>query len=318
MRHIGTLANSTDAQRFAAYLITQDIPAQVEQEGSEWILWIRNEDQVEAAKEALAHFRTNPQDARYSGVESKALQIARAEREKAAKAKKNVVEMRGQWRTGSGSAFKRAPLISVLIGLSIFVYFLQQTDSNSVSPAQRWLSFSSVWAGSRPGMMVFPRDGYTQIREGQVWRLVTPIFLHFSIMHIVFNMMLLYSLGSIIEQRYGAWRVALMVLLIAVFSNTAQYVWEGTPTFGGMSGVVYGLFGFAWMKMLYDPRSGLFVSQQLVVMSIVWLFLGMASVIPPFDQFLSWFPRVANTAHFVGLAVGMACAGITLLMRRPA
>lgn len=317
MRHIGTLANGAEAQRFTAYLLTQEINAHAEQDGSEWIVWIRNEDQVETAKEALAHFRTSPQDPRYNGVESKAAQIERAQREKAAKAKKNVVEMRGKWRSGaSGSAFKRAPLTCVMIGLSIFVYFLQQTSENSVSSAERWLSFSSVWAAANPGMVVFPVDGYTQIRQGEVWRLITPIFLHFSATHIIFNMMLFFSLGSIVEQRYGAWRLALLILLVAVLSNVAQYAWEGSPRFGGMSGVVYGVFGFAWMKMLYDPRSGIVISQQLIVMSIVWLFVCMAAAIPPFSQLLPWFPNVANTVHFVGMAVGMAVAGVTLLLPR--
>lgn len=317
MRHIGTLASGTEAQRFTAYLLTQQIGAQAEQEGNEWVIWVRNEDQVDAAKTALEHFRTAPLDERYSGVEAKAAKLQREQLEKAVAAKKNVVEMRGQWKNNQ-SAFKRAPLTCVVIGLCIFVFFLQQSSENAISPAEQWLSFSMISPTSSPDIVAFPRDGYTQIREGQVWRLVTPAFLHFGVMHIVFNMMLTYSLGSIIEQRYGAWRLLLFIIIVAALSNLAQYSWEGSPRFGGMSGVVYGLFGFIWMKMLYDPRSGIQVSQQLIIISIVGLLFGMIAAIPPFDATLGRVWRVANTAHFVGLAVGMAIAGVSLLFRRTA
>src|SRR5690606_31125082 len=156
--------------------------------------------------------------------------------------------------------------------------------------------------------------------------LVTPIFLHFGWMHLIFNMLMLHAMGRRIEPRYGTWRTALLVLMIAILSNVAQYLLEGTaladgvflrnPNFGGMSGVVYGLFGFAWMKSLFDPQAGITVEGPTVFILLAWLFLCMAAAIPSASPLLSGVPRVANTAHFVGLAVGMGASLLPLAFRR--
>ena len=54
-----------------------------------------------------------------------------------------------------------------------------------------------------------------EIRHGQLWRLITPIFIHFGPLHIFFNMLWLRDLGSMIEGRQSSWRLALLVLVIA-------------------------------------------------------------------------------------------------------
>src|SRR5438270_379342 len=91
----------------------------------------------------------------------------------------------------------------------------------------------------------------------ELWRVVTPAFIHFSEFHILFNMLWLFSLGGQLELRYGSARLVVLVLLMAVPSNLCQYffstiviegwkpvVTQSSPLFGGMSGVVFGLFGF--------------------------------------------------------------------------
>jgi GlpG protein len=157
-------------------------------------------------------------------------------------------------------------------------------------------------------------DVFRQVKEGQVWRLATPIFLHGDTMHLVFNMMWLYSLGRRFEGRYKAWRMALLVLTIAVVETVATYFWAGTTGIG-MSGVVYGLFGFLWMKTIYDPQPDLAIPQSTVYIMIVWLFLCMAADVEPFNKMLTALQGIDNTAHLVGLAIGMAAAGATLLKR---
>jgi GlpG protein len=113
-------------------------------------------------------------------------------------------------------------------------------------------------------------------------------------------MLWLYDLGSMIEQRRGSWRFLVLVLVIAAVSNTAQYHY-GYWRFGGMSGVVYGLLGYAWIKGRFDPNSGLFVHSQTMTMMMVWFFLCL----------FKFIPNVANTAHAVGLGVGLAAGYIS-------
>jgi GlpG protein len=153
--------------------------------------------------------------------------------------------------------------------------------------------------------------GLAQIRQGQVWRLVTPIFLHaswrtgFGIFHLLFNLFWLQDLGTQIEWRRGSLRFLWLVLSIAVASNLAQYALSG-PSFGGMSGVVYGLFGYVWIKSRYDPAAQLGIWPQTVQVMLAWFVVC----------WLCMAAEVANWAHSAGLLTGMALAVIPVWLRK--
>ena len=68
MRQIGVLEDEAEAQRFAAYLVTEGIASHAEEDGEGWAIWVRDENQVETAREALADFRRDPQAAQYQGL----------------------------------------------------------------------------------------------------------------------------------------------------------------------------------------------------------------------------------------------------------
>jgi GlpG protein len=149
---------------------------------------------------------------------------------------------------------------------------------------------------------------YQELATGEVWRLVTPIFIHFTLLHLIFNMLWLSGLGGLIEHKRGPLRFPGLVLLVAIPSNIAQlYLGDVTmnagfqvdlflnPNFGGMSGVVYGLFGYVWMKSRYEPQLGMSINTESVVILIAWFFLCLTG----------WVGPVANMAHAVGLVVGI-------------
>jgi len=139
-----------------------------------------------------------------------------------------------------------------------------------------------------------PSSKEHDLRRGQLWRLVTPIFIHFGILHIIFNMWWLRDLGSAVEFRRGSLRFLLLVLTIAVTSNLAQFAYSG-PSFGGMSGVVFGLFGYIWMKSRFDYNSGFHMPPNTVFWMIAWFALC----------FTGYVGSIANAAHGVGLGVGI-------------
>lgn len=95
------------------------------------------------------------------------------------------------------------------------------------------------------------RDPAASLKRGELWRMVTPIFLHLSMIHLAMNMFVMVSLGRIVERWVGTPRFALFVLLLAVGSNLLQGLspaWmHGSPAFGGISGVLYGSFGYVWV-----------------------------------------------------------------------
>src|SRR4029077_17402348 len=74
-----------------------------------------------------------------------------------------------------------------------------------------------------------------EIRHGQIWRLVTPMLIHFGALHILFNMLWLRDLGSMIEGRQSSWLLGLLVLVVAACSNLAQFYFSHWPSLGQLS-----------------------------------------------------------------------------------
>lgn len=138
------------------------------------------------------------------------------------------------------------------------------------------------------------REGLSEIYSGQVWRLFTPVFIHFGIMHIAFNLLWLYQLGSAIEQRQSSRRMLILVALIALLSNLAQLFWSG-PLFGGMSGIVYGLLGYMWAQGKFNPASGLWLDKNTTVMMLIWFVVCWMGLVG----------NIANMAHTIGLICGV-------------
>lgn len=76
------------------------------------------------------------------------------------------------------------------------------------------------------------------------WRLVTPIFIHFGLMHFVMNSLILYFMGEQIETLYGHWRFLLIYLLSGVLGNATSFAFNEVGVLsGGASTSLFGLFG---------------------------------------------------------------------------
>jgi GlpG protein len=144
-----------------------------------------------------------------------------------------------------------------------------------------------------------------EICHGQIWRLITPIFIHFGTWHILFNLLWLHDLGSMIEGRQSSGRLAVLVLVIGACSNLAQFYYRG-PMFGGMSGVVYGLLGYVWIRGKFDPGSGLYLHPTTVIMMILWFLACFTPLVP----------NVANAVHTVGFGMGIAWGYLSSLRYR--
>jgi GlpG protein len=296
MRLIGRLDNEMSARTFGDYLFAQGIENQIEfEKGDGWGLWIRDEDKLERAAALLLAFRRDPAGSEYR-AQAKVAAGLRAERAKEEAAyQKRLRDRRHLFRPLTAYGFGVATY--GLIVISVLVCILSSFGNNTQPISGLFITSYATEPGQIPAL--------PEVRHGEVWRLLTPIFIHFGPWHILFNMLCLRDLGSMIEARQGSWRLGLLVLVLGVCSNLAQFYMSG-PDFGGMSGVVYGLLGYIWIRGKLDPGSGLYLHPTTVWVMIAWFVLCFSGALG----------HIANTAHAVGLGLGMLWGYLSSLRYR--
>lgn len=185
---------------------------------------------------------------------------------------------------------KQAPLVVGLIALSFLGALLVETRLGNI-----WLHFFTFqdYVNSR----FVPLN--ESLARGEIWRLLTPAFLHFGIFHVLFNSLWMWDLGRRLEFFLGRWHFLLFFIITAVAANIAQYIWSGSANFGGMSGVVYALVGFIAVRQRLAPDPAVMVPRALIGFMLFWLVLCMSGVV---DYFIAG--SVANAAHLGGLIAG--------------
>lgn len=300
MRQIGTLPNLPQAKRFVDYLLAQGIEARADEEADDtWALWVIDEEQIGRSAELLREFQASPTDQRFANEAGKAEEIRRRQLARRAAAAKNIHQMRGQWNRG---LTRKAPLTFLLIAACAAVFMLQHMSTPEIrAKTYQALSFRATPISLSEG--VSP-SAFFDIERGQIWRLVTPIFLHGDAMHIFFNLYMLYYFGGQFEHRRGGFYYLLFVVLSAAFSNAAQ-VWTSNIGVIGISGVVYALIGYVWMQSRFLPKSGFFVGQFTILLAIGWLFAGFLP--------LKTFQDIAHVAHGAGLLFGVVVGYLPVL-----
>ena len=150
---------------------------------------------------------------------------------------------------------------------------------------------------------------YNGLEQGEYLRLITPMFLHFGLMHLAFNCIWLAMLGSKIEQQQGSIHLFLLVVACGAASNIVQYEWSGSMYFGGMSGVIYALLGYLWVKHKLRPVNNEPLPSGIMLFMVGWLLFCMTGVLE-----LTVGIAVANAAHFSGLISGLVMGAIFTLL----
>lgn len=134
------------------------------------------------------------------------------------------------------------------------------------------------------------------IRRGELWRLVTSALPHNGILHLVFNLYWLWIFGTIVEEVFGHFKTAILLLFLAAGSGA----WEFALAYGGvgLSGIGYGLFGLLWMLSRYDERFRDAIDGRTIQLFVVWFFLCI------FTTVTNILP-VGNIAHGAGAVLGI-------------
>ncbi len=315
MRQVGTLPDEQEAAQFIDYLFTLDIDAQADQAADGWAIWVRDENLLEPAQEKLAEFMKNPRAEQFRAARlADALRVEK--RQQAQRVQKQQVQMRQRWNR---PVSQRRPITIALIVISIVVTVMSGMSKNRGGAVMRSLLFCDTvqtveWGERLNSNHLSTSDRLINIKQGQVWRLLTPIFVHYGIMHLVFNMYMLYQLGGLTEEYYGSNCVALIVLFTGVISVVVSSLMPfrliipltgdgGSPFGAGMSGVLFGILGYLWAKMLWDPSNAVPLHPNTILILLVWLGLGVFGVL---DLMMGPNVKIGNWAHAVGLLSGMA------------
>ncbi len=300
MRQIGPPLPASQASTLADVLLAEGIKTHLGGTPNGMEVWVIDEDRLNRARELLATFLADPEASRHAEARNKAKQV-RTEENKTEREYERLQHRIEKRMTRTARDQVTLFLVVVSVAVSLFsISFVNRQDTNldEGAPEQvvRWLSFANPTAHiGKP---------QAQIPWMEPWRMVTPIFLHFGVMHLVFNMLMLISMGSRVERAIGPYRYAALVLALAIFSNLAQGLMVPNHNFGGMSGVVYGIFGFIWVQMSRAPSRGLAVDGLTSFIMMAWFFAGFSS------QFNMGGAAVANHAHAGGLLMGLLIGAV--------
>lgn len=265
MMRIAQFNHPRMAQAFVDYMASRGVTLLIERE-SNYVIVLEDESQLLMVENELAQFMRDPNHPRYQAA---------------------------SWQTGTTESGLRYPyspvwptireraglltLTIMFVCVALFI-LMQFVGDEAVLDWLAWPADSSQYM--------------------QVWRWFTPALLHFSLLHILFNLTWWWYLGGAMEKRLGSGKLFVIMLISALLSGWMQAKFSGV-LFGGLSGIVYALMGYCWLRGERDPESGVYLQRSLMGFAIVWLMIG-------------WYGAfglsIANAAHATGLLVGLAMA----------
>lgn len=162
-----------------------------------------------------------------------------------------------------------------------------------------------ITIASATGLDVSGLEENGMIRHGELWRLVTSIFPHIGVLHLLFNVYWLWTFGAILERTFGHLRTTAMILLFAVVPNALEYAFSTGGM--GLSGVGYAMFGLLWVLSRHDERFHDAMDTQTVQLFVGWFFLCIAATI-------TGFMNVGNVTHGAGALLGIM-TGFAIVLR---
>ena len=265
------LPEHVDLSGFIALLQRLQVPHRVAEEAGEQVLWVPDEQFAEQVRELYVR---HPQGE--AGLDLPRLAV------EPQRAPGMVQQLRVSLLTAS---------VLVLTGLVAIITLLGDNLA-----AISWLSFVDFRV---QGDYIYFSYLTDTLASGQWWRLLTPMLIHFGILHLAMNTLWYWELGRRIEARQGPLMLLLLTLLFSLAANFAQYLHAGPSLFGGLSGVLYGLLGHCWIFQRLAPTPAYRLPPGVLVMMLAWLLICMTGIFE-----LLQFGAIANAAHVGGLLAG--------------
>jgi rhomboid protease GluP len=173
------------------------------------------------------------------------------------------------------------PMVTyTLLGITVLIFALQMLSE-------------TLMGSDYPAMLGMKENSL--VAQGQIWRLLTPVFLHGSILHIGFNMYALWIIGGRMERAYGHGKFIALYFLSAYAGNVFSFLFQPSPSLGA-STAIFGLLAaegvllYLNRKLIHDARSML---QNIITIGVINLIIGMTG-------------GIDNWGHLGGLLGGLA------------
>ena len=184
-------------------------------------------------------------------------------------------------RRATTSLTTQGPIVTfVLIGINVGVYLVELLTGAGLSANTGWIYEHGVLYGPA-------------VADGDWWRLISAPFLHYGILHLGLNMLVLWFIGPPLEEYFGRWRYLLVYIVSGLAGSAGALIWSPNALTVGASGAIWGIMGAA--LVLEARRIYVFGGQAmgLVVMNAVFTFL---------------VPGVSIGGHVGGFVGGALCA----------
>lgn len=146
------------------------------------------------------------------------------------------------------------------------------------------------------------------IWDGRYYALFTSFFVHLSILHIAFNMMWMWQLGSLLETSIPRWQYLLFLLSAMLVGSCCELAISG-QTGAGASGVVFAIFGLLWAGRGSSVAWRQVANQNNLKYFVAW---GLICIVLTYTNVL----RIGNGAHWGGFLYGLAVGGLCYAPRR--
>ncbi len=142
------------------------------------------------------------------------------------------------------------------------------------------------------------------VLNGEVWRIVTAMFLHNDLIHIALNMLSLFFIGRAVEIYFGSWRY-LAIYFLSGIGGGLLFLFTSPPAAAvvGASGAIFGVFGALGVFYIVNRRALGMYAGNAIGQWLMWLAINIV---------FSFSSGVALFGHIGGIAVGMILAYVLL------
>jgi membrane associated rhomboid family serine protease len=181
------------------------------------------------------------------------------------------------------------PIVTqTLIAINVGVYLVELLSGSGLSASSGWIYEHGVLFGPA-------------VADGDWWRLITAPFLHYGILHLGLNMLVLWFIGPPLEDYFGRWRYLLVYVVAGLAGSAGALIWSPNALTVGASGAIWGIMGAA---LVLEARR-------------IYVFGGQAMGLVIFNLVITFLvPGVSIGGHVGGFIGGALCALAFSSLRR--